>query len=140
MKEKEIISPISILLLRITVCGIFINAGISHLIYTDKTAARLKDSFAAEFLQYFTSLEMHIVLSGYAMLIFGIALLLGVYTKWSALLLFIILIPITLAMQTTIGLLHGPFWKNVAIAGSLLFFIINNPNAFTLTFSKNKSK
>lgn len=30
------------------------------------------------------------------------------------------------------GLMHGPLWKNIALFGGLLFFILNNPKSFSL--------
>lgn len=132
MKEKEEVSSLSILILRIAVTGIFINAGISHVINSSKTVTRLQQSPFADLLEKFLSLESHVLISGYAMLIFGISFLFGIYTRWSALILFLILVPITIAVQSDAGLLHGPLWKNFAIGGGLLFFILNNPKAYSL--------
>lgn len=138
MKEKEGVSPLSILILRIAVTGIFINAGISHLVNTSKTVARLQQSPIEELLEKFLSLESQVLMSGYAMIIFGITFLLGIYTRWSALILFLILVPITLTIQSDAVLLHGPLWKNVAIGGGLLFFILNKTRAYSLFNPKNQ--
>jgi len=132
MKEKEGVSPLSILILRIAVTGIFINAGISHLVNSSKTVARLQQSPFLELLGKLASLESQVLMSGYVMIVFGVTFLLGIYTRWSALILFLILVPITLTIQSGAGLLHGPLWKNVAIGGGLLFFILNNPQAYSL--------
>lgn len=132
MKEKEGVSPLSILILRIAVTGIFINAGISHLVNSSKTVALLQQSPFLELLGKLASLESQVLMSGYVMIVFGVTFLLGIYTRWSALILFLILVPITLTIQSGAGLLHGPLWKNVAIGGGLLFFILNNPQAYLL--------
>lgn len=132
MKEKEGVSPLSILILRIAVTGIFINAGISHLVNSSKTVARLQQSPFLELLGKLASLESQVLMSGYVMIVFGVTFLLGIYTRWSALILFLILVPITLTIQSGASLLHGPLWKNVAIGGGLLFFILNNPQAYLL--------
>src|SRR5690606_36845614 len=108
------------------------------LVNTSKTVARLQQSPFEELLEKFLSLESQVLMSGYAMIIFGITFLLGIYTRWSALILFLILVPITLTIQSDAGLLHGPFWKNVAIGGGLLFFILNKTRAYSLFNPKNQ--
>lgn len=138
MKEKAGVSPLSILILRIAVTGIFINAGFSHLVNSSKTVARLQQSPFAELLEKLASLESQVLISGYVMIVIGVTFLLGIYTRWSALILFLILVPITLTIQSDAGLLHGPLWKNVAIGGGLLFFILNNPQAYSLFNTKKQ--
>lgn len=57
------------------------------------------------------------------MVIAGILLAAGFKQKWAASLLLLMLIPITLIVQLENLNDLGPFFKNVAIAGSLLFII-----------------
>jgi len=137
MKNLEGVSPISILLLRISLTGIFINAAITHLVFTEKTTARLLESPIIDFLQVFASAETHVILSGVLLFVFGFTFLLGIYTRWSAFALMGLLIPITISMQLSAGILHGPLWKNVAIAGGLLFFMLNDLSSYTLVPRKN---
>ena len=132
MNQNIVVNGLSVLLLRILLSGIFINVGISHLLYTDKVSNRIQNAPNAAFAQLFGNPELLGILSGSVLLISGIAFLLGVFTRWSALVLFLVLIPITITIQVGNGWLHGPFWKNVALFGGLLFFIINNPKEYTL--------
>lgn len=69
--------------------------------------------------------------SGLSVLVFRIFLM-GIFTRWSALVLFLVLIPITITVQLGNGIFHGPLWKNVALFGGLLFFIINNPKVYSI--------
>lgn len=41
-------------------------------------------------------------------------------------------IPITITVQMGNGEFHGLLWKNVALFGGLLFFIINNPKVYSV--------
>ncbi|MDG4951439.1 DoxX family protein [Weeksellaceae bacterium KMM 9724] len=126
------VSGLSVLLLRIALSGIFISAGITHLTHPDKIAGRIDNAAYSEFAYFFGDPFILGILTGYVLLIAGIMFLLGILTRWSALILFIVLIPISITIQMGNGLIHGPFWKNIALFGGLLFFILNNPKAYNL--------
>ena len=65
-------------------------------------------------------------LSGVVFVIFGFFLALGFLTRISALLILVTLIPVTIAVHVAPG--HtGPFLKNIAIMGALLYFYANGP-------------
>lgn len=131
--EKQIqISGLSVLLLRIALSGIFIIAGVSHLIHPEGVTQRIQNAHYGSFASFFGNPHFLGILSGYVLLIFGTAFLLGVFTRWSAIMLFLTLIPITITIQMGNGLTHGPLWKNIALFGGLLFFILNNPKSFSL--------
>lgn len=132
MNKSTEVSGLSVLLFRILLSGIFITAGITHLTQPDQIASRIPSS-ALHFIISFSA-DPHLlgILSGYALLIGGLAFLMGVFTRWSALVLFLVLIPITISVQMGNGLFHGPLWKNVALFGGLLFFIINNPKVYSI--------
>lgn len=131
--DKQIqISGLSVLLLRITLSGIFIVAGVSHLLNPEGVTQRIQNAPYSSFASMFGDPHVLGILSGYVLLIFGISLLLGVFTRWSAIILFLTLIPITVTIQMGNGILHGPLWKNIALFGGLLFFILNNPKPYSL--------
>ncbi|MGK2863717.1 MAG: hypothetical protein ACSLE0_17425 [Chitinophagaceae bacterium] len=67
-----------------------------------------------------------ITLSGVVMVIAALFLLAGKYQKWAAAVLLIILTSISITIQLEDLNDLGPFFKNVAIAGSLLFLFKNN--------------
>lgn len=118
----------SVQVLRIMVSGIFLMAGANHLIEIDKTVNRIQMAKFKGFAEIFGNLELLVILSGIVMLAAGISFLIGFKTRWAAMVLFAVLIPITITIQ--IGQVNslGPLFKNIAIAGGLLFFILNDFN------------
>src|SRR5690554_1499570 len=113
----------SVQLLRIMVSGIFLIAGFNHLVEVEKTVNRIELAQFKGFAMLFGNLEILVILSGVVMLLAGISFMIGFKTKWAAIVLLAILIPITITIQ--IGQINtlGPLFKNIAIAGGLLFFI-----------------
>lgn len=132
MNQSFEVNGVSVLLFRVCLSGIFITAGISHLLQPDQVAARIQSAAFHSFASFFGDPHLLGIVSGYALLVGGIAFLLGIVTRWSALLLFLVLIPITITIQMGNGLFHGPSWKNMALFGGLLFFIINNPKVYSM--------
>lgn len=131
--DKQIqINGLSVLLLRITLSGIFIVAGVSHLLNPEGVTQRIQNAPYSSFASMFGDPHVLGIISGYVLLIFGITFLLGVFTRWSAVILFLTLIPITITIQMGNGILHGPLWKNIALFGGLLFFILNNTKPYSL--------
>lgn len=74
------------------------------------------------------------------MLIGGLAFLVGYKTKWAAMVLIAVLIPITLTIQVGQMNTIGPLFKNIAIMGGLLFFIMNDFKEEKSLFNQNKFK
>lgn len=116
----------SIQLLRVLVSGIFLVAGFSHLLNTEKTAQRIEQASFKGLVVYFGDPQWLIILSGVIMLAAGFLFLIGYKTKWAALILIMVLIPITLTVQVGQMTTLGPLFKNIAILGGLLFFILND--------------
>lgn len=126
MTNKIQVSQRSIQLLRIFVSGIFMVAGSNHLLNTGKVQSRLEQASFKGIAYFFGDPEWLIVVSGIVMLMAGILFLVGYKTRWAAIILVLILLPITLSVQ--VGQINtlGPLFKNIAILGGLLFFIIND--------------
>lgn len=124
------VSKRSVQLLRIMVSAIFLTAGFNHLVEVEKTVQRIEMAQFKGFANFFGNLEFLVILSGIVMLIAGISFLIGFKTRWAAIVLLLTLIPITITIQ--IGQMNslGPLFKNVAIAGGLLFFILNDIKTF----------
>lgn len=104
---------------------IFIYAGIKHIMHGEKVLGRIQKCSMYSVLpddQLFSSL---VFLSGVIMIGAAILLLIGKFQKVSAFLLLLVLIGITLSIQLEDLDDLGPFFKNVAIAGSLIFIIKN---------------
>lgn len=124
------VSKRSVQLLRIMVSGIFLVAGFGHLINIEKTVQRIEMASFKGFALFFGNLELMVILSGIVMLIAGISLLIGFKTRWAAIVLLLILLPITITIQVGQITSLGPLFKNIAIAGGLLFFILNDIQTF----------
>lgn len=131
MKKEINVSNLSILILRICLSGIFISAGVSHIWDPNLIVTRIENAAYHEFAVFFGDPIRLAISTGYVLFIAGCSLLLGLMTRWSASILFLVLIPITITIQMGNGLMHGPFWKNIALFGGLAFFILNNPKAYT---------
>jgi putative oxidoreductase len=104
---------------------IFIYASTNHFFQSEKILGRLSKTVAYQFMQNETLFKASIILSGIVMFIGGVALLFGYKSRIAAIALLAMLIPITLTVQLDNLSDLGPFFKNVAISGSL-FFIINS--------------
>lgn len=137
MNQTNISNP-TLLGLRIAVSGIFISAGINHLQKPNGIEGRILEAPSGKFVSSIADPYFLAISSGVLLLLFGITFLFGIYTRLSAIALFILLIPITLTIQVYGGLLFGPFWKNVAIFGGLSIFIFNKNLPYQI-FPKNKS-
>lgn len=126
MTSSISVSRRSVLVLRVLVSGIFLLAGANHLLQTDKTVQRIEAASFKNIAYFFGDPEWLVILSGIVMGVAGILFLIGYKTKWAALILVAVLIPITLTVQ--VGQINtlGPLFKNLALLGGLLFFILND--------------
>lgn len=118
----------SIQLLRIMLSGIFLIASSNHLMNVEQTVNRIDQASFKGIAYFFGNPEILVILSGVTMLVAGISFLIGFQTRWAAVVLLAVLLPITFTVQ--VGQINslGPLFKNVAIMGGLLFFIINDFN------------
>lgn len=119
------VKGLSLLVMRVMVSGIFYIAGINHLLFTRKIAERISGATFQDFALFFGPPEPLIIISGVFMLIGAGALTFGFMTRWAALGLLLIVIPITITIQVGQWATAGPLFKNVAISGGLLFFVLN---------------
>ncbi|MDT0293340.1 DoxX family protein [Mesonia ostreae] len=116
----------SVQILRIFVSGIFHVAGFNHLLHVEKTAKRIEQANFKGIAHLFGEPQWLIIISGIVMLLAGFIFLIGYKTKWAALILMGVLIPITLTIQVGQITTLGPLFKNIAILGGLLFFVLND--------------
>ncbi|MCW4468905.1 DoxX family membrane protein [Flavobacterium sp. MFBS3-15] len=139
--NKDInVNGFSVLLFRIALSGIFILAGVSHIMHPDQVAGRINKAAFSGFAVFFGDPYILGLLSGYALLACGINFLAGIFVRYSALALLLLLIPITITIQMGNGIFHGTLWKNVALFGGLLFFIINDPQSYIISKSFKKTR
>jgi putative oxidoreductase len=113
------------MLFRILTSIIFLYAGIGHLLNEGKILSKLSSTQFYTMLPEKSFIIALIYLSGIVMVAAGIMLAAGLKEKLAATALLLVLIPITLSVQMENLKDLGPFFKNVAIAGSLLFIIYN---------------
>lgn len=128
-----VVSKRSITILRVMLSGIFLVAGINHVALPHGVAKRLTASSVYEVFPTFINPRVLVIAVGIGLVIGGIFLLSNKYTRYAAMLLLVLLIPITVSVQMQGLETMGPLFKNVAIAGALLFFILNE-------FDKQKLK
>ena len=128
MSAKIEVTRRSVQVFRMMLSGIFLVASFSHTIKVDKTVQRIEQARFKGIAYFFGEPKLLVIASGIAMFIAGFALLLGYQTRWAAIILMAVLIPITLTIQVGQITTLGPLFKNIAILGGLIFFIINDFN------------
>lgn len=126
MENKTVeVSNISVTVLRMLVSMIFIVASLNHLLNVDKTIAKMDQARFGVLGHLLGPPEISVMVSGVVMLVFGIALFAGFKTRLAAIVLICVLVPITLTVQVGQMATIGPLFKNIAILGGLLFFVLN---------------
>ena len=108
---------------RVLFSVLFVVAGGMHLVAPDRVARRLAASPIAHFVTWVASPRVLVLAAGVVLLVAGLALLLGLGTRWAALALIGVLVPITITVQGGSGEL-GPLFKNIAILGGLIHFAV----------------
>ena len=126
------------LLFRVATSLIFIVGGLGHFREHQMMLDRMAKSPWLEVVSTMGDPSLLLWLSGLAFVLAGIMLALGWMTRASALVLFITLVPITIAIHVVPDKSHvGPLFKNIAILGALLYFWARGPGGFALD---NKGK
>jgi putative oxidoreductase len=123
--NKVIVSRTSVTVLRVMLSGIFLVAGLNHVLVPQGVSKRLMASPMYELFPKFIDPQVLVVGVGVGLLIGGAFLLANRFTRYAAMVLLALLIPITISVQLQGLETMGPLFKNVAIAGALLFFINN---------------
>lgn len=126
MSNSINVNRYSIVVFRILLSLIFIVASVNHLFNLQKVIHKINQARFKELAYIFGDPEKLVIASGVVMLIAGLALMIGYKTKYSAILLALVLVPITLTIQVGQMETVGPLFKNIAIFGGLLFFSMNN--------------
>jgi putative oxidoreductase len=84
MNTKISVNGFSVLMLRMLLSGIFIVAGVSHLLHPDKVANRINNAVLKNTATFFGDPYILGIITGYVLLLFGTALLLQLQLpyKW----------------------------------------------------------
>ncbi len=128
----DAMEDVSDLVFRVLFCVIFVTAGAGHLVRPSVFVERL---VAAPLGYLATSLgppTLLVVLSGIVLLVGGLGLLLGCFTRAASLLLIAVLVPITVAVDLGHTNALGPLFKNVALLGGLVHFAVRGPGAYSV--------
>lgn len=121
------------LLFRLLTSLIFIIGGLGHFGQHRMMLDRMAESPWAPMVGMIGDPSVLLWLSGIAFVAAGLALAIGFMTRASALILFVTLVPVTVAVHLVPDPSHvGPLFKNVAILGALLLIWSRGPGAFAL--------
>lgn len=119
---------LSLKIFRILTSFIFIYAGIKHILIPAGILRRISKSSVFDMLPYPKMFMAMILLSGVIMVVGAMMLLTGYQYRIAAIGLLLVLIPITLTVQLENLKDLGPFFKNIAIMGSLFFIFKFKPD------------
>jgi len=128
-KAKGLIDPV----FRVLTSLIFIVGGLGHFGQHEMMLERMEDSPWRSVVRVIGDPSVLLWLSGAAFVAAGVTLALGLLTRASALVLFVTLVPVTIAIHVVPDPEHvGPLFKNVAILGALLLIWSRGPGAYAL--------
>lgn len=111
-------TPASDVIFRVALSLIFIIGGLGHFFAVDEMLGRIAESPWHKQVLLIGDPAILLYLSGGVFVVFGLLLASGILKRLSALMLFVTLIPITIAIHFAPDHV-GPLLKNVAIMGAL---------------------
>jgi putative oxidoreductase len=124
-------APLADVVFRVATSLIFIIGGMGHLIQDDVMMARIEASPWLELVHAIGDPLILLYLSGVVMAVAGALLAIGYRTKLAALALFVALVPITFVIHIAPDHV-GPLFKNVAILGALIHFMVRGAGAYSI--------
>lgn len=119
----------SLVIFRVMLSVIFLIAGVNHLMKPEGVATRLENAPMGFLATSIAPAEFLVIAAGVVLLLGGAALAFGVKTRWAALVLMLMLIPITLTVQVGDMSALGPLGKNIGLGGGLIYFLTHGKGA-----------
>lgn len=144
VKDQRVHSEGAIdVIFRVSLSLIFIIGGLGHFGRQQWMLERLQASPWLHLVEAIGQPVFYLEASGLIMIVAGVALFAGLFTRLSATLLFVTLVPITFVIHVAPDHV-GPLFKNVAILGALLHFIAygasrNSLDSFLSTEAHDKN-
>lgn len=117
---------------RVMLSGIFLVAGSNHLFRTAAIVGRLEQAPFGELATAVAPPEVLVLGVGVALLSGGLSLLVGFATRWTALGLILVVIPITVTVQLEGMATLGPLFKNIGLMGGLVYFATHGAESWSL--------
>lgn len=117
---------------RVMLSGIFLIAGSNHLFRTDAIVGRLEQAPFGDLATAVAPPEFLVLGVGVALLIGGLSLSVGFATRWAAVGLILVVIPITVTVQLEGIATLGPLFKNIGLMGGLLYFATHGAESWSL--------
>lgn len=128
-KTKALVDPV----FRVLTSLIFIIGGLGHFRQHEMMLERMESSPWRDTVRAIGDPSVLLWLSGAAFVVAGLTLAIGFLTRASALILFVTLVPVTIAIHVVPDPEHvGPLFKNVAILGALLLIWARGAGAYAV--------
>lgn len=117
---------------RIMLSGIFLVAGTNHMLRHDNIVERLDAAPLGWLATSLAPADPLVTLAGIGLLSCGAGLMIGFKTRWAALGLIAIVIPITVTVQIGSVETLGPLFKNIGLLGGLTYFATHGARSWSL--------
>jgi putative oxidoreductase len=132
MMPSRFLHDVADLSFRVLFSLIFLGAGLMHLVRPQELATRLLDAPMSWLATAVAPASLLILLSGVILVPASLGLLLGFCTRPAAVLLLIVLVPITITVDVGNPKNMGPLFKNIALFGGLIHFAVRDAGAYAL--------